>query len=74
MKAFTDLADLPEDKRIEIIAEAAKTQTVGFVVDDHPKADRYCEKLAKYPAIRVIDRVDGPVAGAVLVRVGPKGN
>lgn len=74
MKAFADLADLPEDDRIAIIAESAKTHIVGFVVDDHPKADRYCEKLAKYPAIRVIDRADGPTTGAVIVRVGPKGN
>lgn len=73
MKGYADLADLPEDKRIEIIAAtAARGEVVGFVVDDEPKADRYIMKLMKrFPACRIIDRRPGPVAGTVLVRVGP---
>lgn len=72
MKAYADLADLPEDKRITVIAGvAAAGQIVGFVVEDEPKADRYIEKLAAYP-VRVIDRGPGPVKSTVLVRVGPK--
>lgn len=72
MKAFADLADLPEDERIQIIATtAAAGQIVGFFVDDDAKADRYVRKLAAYP-VRVIDRKAGFVKGTVMVRVGPK--
>lgn len=72
MKAYADLADLPEDERIAVIARvAAAGQIVGFVVDDDPKADRYIKKLSALP-VRIIDRGQGPVKGTVLVRVGPK--
>ena len=72
MKAYADLADLPEDERINVIARAAADgHIVGFIVDDEPKADRYIRKLAAHP-VRVIDRAPGPVKGTVLVRVGPK--
>ena len=75
MKAYADLGDLPEDDRIKVIAEtAASGEIVGFVVEDDAKADRYVEKLGKYPAVRVIDRMPGPIKGCVLVRVGAKGN
>lgn len=74
MKAFADLADLPEDERIRMIAATAESgQIVGFVVDDDTKADRYIVKLGAYP-VRVIDRGVGPVANTVLVRVGPRGH
>lgn len=74
MRGFSDLADLPEDDRIRIIADAAMTgATVGFVVDDDTKADRYIQKLGGY-RVRVIDRGPGPVRGTVLVRVGPIGH
>lgn len=73
MKAFTDLADLPEDDRIRIAAETAeKGHIVGVVVDDEPgKPERYIRKLAAYP-VRVIDRKPGPVKKTILIRVGPK--
>lgn len=72
MKAFADLADLPEDERIRIIAQTAQAgEIVGFVVDDEPKADRYIRKLRAYP-VRIIDRGPGPVKDTVMVRVGPK--
>ena len=74
MKAFADLADLPENDRIAIIAKAAEEHIVGFVVDDEPKADRYIDKLKAYPLVRFIDRGKGPVKGTVLVRVGPRGH
>lgn len=74
MKAYADLADLPEDDRIEAIARAAANCVVGFVVDDDRKADRYIEKLKAYP-VRLIDRKPLNLyrgATTVLVRVGPK--
>lgn len=78
MKAFADLADLPEDDRIAIIARTASQPdagVIGFVVDDDAKADRYISKLlAASSQVRLIDRGPGPVKGTVLVRVGPKGH
>lgn len=74
MKAYADLADLPEDERIAIIREtAASGQIVGFFVDDDAKADRYIRKLGT--AVRVIERTrDVLVNGTVFVKVGPKEN
>lgn len=70
--AFADLADLPEDERIRLIAgTAAHGHMVAFIVDDDAKADRYVTKLAKYP-VRIINREPGPVKGTIAVRVGPK--
>lgn len=72
MKAYADLAGLPEDVRIRAIADAAAAgNIVGFIVDDDAKADRYIEKLKAYP-VRFIDRKVGPVEKTVMVRVGPK--
>lgn len=71
MKSFADLADLPEDDRIRIIAETAQTQIVGFFVDDDKKADRYIRKLGN--RVRLIERKsDVLVKGTVFVKVGPK--
>ena len=71
-KGFADLADLPEDERIRLIAgTAAHGHVIAFIVEDDQKADRYIAKLAKYP-VRVIDRSAGPVKGTIAVRVGPK--
>lgn len=78
MKAFADLADLPEDDRITIIAQTASAPgagIIGVVVDDDAKADRYIAKLLKASSqVRIIDRGPGPVKGSVLIRVGPKGH
>jgi hypothetical protein len=73
VKGYADLADLPEDDRITSIGKtAAAGNVVGVVVDDDAKADRYIKKLSRrFPNVRVIDRGAGPVAGTVLVRVGP---
>lgn len=71
MRSFADLADLPEDERIRIIAETAQTQVVGFFVDDDAKADRYIRKLGT--RVRVIERKPNVlVKGTVFVKVGPK--
>lgn len=57
MKAFADLADLPEDDRIRVIGETAEQgQRVGFFVDDDAKADRYVEKLTRLYRVQVVDR------------------
>ena len=81
MKAFADIADHDEDTRIDMIGKATmsgkptsaeKPLIIGFVVEDHTKADRYVKKLQeKFPTIRIIDRFDGPIANTVTVRVGP---
>ncbi len=71
MKAFADLADLPEDDQIRIIAETAQSQVVGFFVDDDVKADRYIRKLGD--RVRVIERRSNVlVKGTVFIKVGPK--
>lgn len=71
MRAFADLADLPEDERITIIREvAASGNIVAVIVDDDAKADRYVRKLGA--TVRIIDRSPGPVKNTILVRIGPK--
>lgn len=75
MKAFADLADLPEDDRIRIIGETAVQtgQRIGFVVDDAVKADRYIEKLLRlFPALTVLSYGAGPVKDTVMVAVRKK--
>ena len=73
MKAYADLADLPEDDRIDIIGRSAETTVVGFFVDDDKKADRYIAKLLKRFAVRLIERkANVLVKDTVFVRVGPK--
>jgi len=72
MKAFADLADLPEDKRIAIIGDVASGGlVVGFVVEDAEKADRYVKKLLERFKVRIVGRGPGPIDKTVLVRVGP---
>ncbi len=73
-KGFADLADLPEDDRIEIIGRnAMQGQRVGFIVDDDEKADRYIEKLTSRFNVEVASRGPGPVEGhSILVIVVKK--
>ena len=72
-EGFADLADLPEDDRIEIIGRTAEAgKKVAFVVDDDEKADRYVRKLIERHAVRVLSRGPGPVKSTV-VTVGPIG-
>lgn len=72
---YADLADLDEDKRIEIIGRTVLDQrkTVAFVTDlDRGKADRYIAKLLKrFPTIVIVGRFDGPVPNTVTVKCAP---
>lgn len=79
MIPYKDLADLPEDERIQQIGEKAMKDrlVVGFFVDSEgpdgfAKADRYISKLkAGFPGIHVMHRGEGLVADTKLVKVGP---
>lgn len=72
MTSYADLADYPEDTRIEAIGKAASAgNLVAFVVDDDEKADRYIKLLLERFKVRVADRGAGPVANTVMVRIGP---
>jgi len=72
MTVYSDIADLPEDRRIATIAAyAAAGHIVGFIVDDDAAADRYVRKLADC-GVRIIDRKPFSVGHTVMVRVGPR--
>lgn len=73
---FADLADLDEDRRIQIIGETVvrEQKVVGVVTDSEPgKAERYIQKvLSRHPGVVLIGRQSGPVADTTLLRFGPK--
>jgi len=72
MTGYADLADYPEAEQIDAIGMlAAQGSIVGFVVDDEEKADRYLIQLHARHRVRLVGRGPGPVAGSILVRVGP---
>ncbi len=77
MSQYRDVADLPEDVRIDLIGKTAMQQrkTVAFLTDAEPgKADRYISKLLeRFPGIEVLSRSDGPIPDVVYVTVAPKG-
>jgi len=67
---YCDLKALAEDDRIATIARTVLQlgKSVGFLVDDDAKADRYCAKLTeRFPEITVAARL--PMQGGILVRV-----
>lgn len=71
---YKDIADVPEDERITKIAEYAMAhpgKKIAFITDSVPgKADRYIEKLTtRFPKVKVISRVKGPIPEAVTVTV-----
>lgn len=48
-----DLYNVEEDKRITAIGEMVMAgNTVGYVVEDMPKAERYIEKIKKLACFR----------------------
>lgn len=81
LQGFADLHKLPEDKRIEVIAQALRKQwakepdyIVGIAVDDLPgKADRYAQKiLAALPeAYEVMPRTTQKGA-FTFIKIGKK--
>lgn len=80
LKGFSDLGDLPENERINIIGKtlmaapqssADKPMIIGVVVDNETVARRYIRKIEKrFPRIKLIDHTPGPVLGTVLIRLG----
>jgi hypothetical protein len=76
MKGYSDLANLPEDKRIEIIGRTVVTsrQTVAVAIDDEPKkVARYIRKLNdRNPGLLNIEQVAGVVPNTVTLRVAAK--
>lgn len=73
-KAYADVANLPEDDRIKVIAEQVTSvpgSIVGFIVEDHKKAERYLRKLAHHrPGIMQVERLEHNAGlNAVLVRI-----
>lgn len=75
-KGFADLADLPEDARIDIIGRTVVElgKTVAVCLDDQPaKVERYIAKLrARFPAVVVLEQITGPVAGVITLKLGPQ--
>lgn len=71
--AFADLADLPEDERIKVIAHYVRDHglTVAVCIDDVPgKPERYAKKLRKH-GCRIIEQFAGPVPETITLKVGP---
>lgn len=75
-EAFLDTHKLSEDQRIDVIGHAVTEhgKTVAVCVDDVVgKPERYIKKLKeRFPGVVVLERVKGPVAGVVTIRVGPQ--
>lgn len=70
---YADLKNLSEDERITLIGRTATVhkKTIGVIVDDQQKADRYKQKLtAQFPDLEVICEFN--FAGSRVVKVGPK--
>lgn len=70
VKAFANLAELPEDARIEIIGRTAENnQRVAFIVEDQEKADRYMKKLTERFNVSIASQLPGPVPETICVVV-----
>ena len=70
-QGYADLAYMPEDERIELIARYVNNgYAVGVVVDDLPgKPERYMAKLEAH-GCKVVSLGKGP-PGIVTLRVSP---
>jgi hypothetical protein len=75
LPVYADLYSLTEDERIQVIGETVMRhrKTVAFVTDADPgKHNRYIDKLeALFPGIVILEKLKGPVANTVTVKVGP---
>lgn len=76
MPDYLDIADADEDSRIDLIGRSVveSGKTVAFFTDADPgKADRYIKKLTdRFPGLKILGRFNGPIAGVVTVKVGPR--
>ncbi len=76
MKGYADLASLPENQRIEIIARcvADDKQTVAVALEnDEKKITRYERKLhSARPGLLEIECVGGLVPDTITLRIKPK--
>lgn len=73
MTKYADLADLPEDDRVDIIGRTAEGgQKVAFVVEDDLKADRYIRKLSARFNVEIEKRCAGPVKDTISVIVAKR--
>lgn len=69
---YTDMGDLPEDKRIELIAakiHAEPWKRIHFIVESEEKAKRYLEKLAKLNVVEASRMLNTPIQGAIMIKV-----
>lgn len=72
-KGYSDLAELSEDERIELIARSVLENgaTVGVALDDRQeKVDRYTRKL-EAAGCEVEEEVHSIFPGVVVLRVKP---
>lgn len=70
---FADLADLPEDERLDAVAHyvCGHGLTAAVCMDDIPgRPERYARKLRAL-GCRIISRSKGPVPGVITLKVGP---
>ena len=72
---YADLHDLPEDERITIMGNvASEGKPTRVMVDDEPaEVARTISKVTS--TIRwgwVIEQLDSPIAGVVMLRFGPR--
>lgn len=77
-EGYADLADLPEDQRIQVIGEfiLRTGKTTVVCTDDLPgKPERYVRKiLNKFPTLSIGKTFKGPTPGCVAIQVGPPGH
>lgn len=72
---YADIANLPEDDRIELIGRQVQKMGAGKIVafltdDEVGKPERYIEKLRKrFPGLVVVDKRKGPIENVVTVRI-----
>lgn len=70
---FADLAHLPEDERIVLMAKYCKEgNTIACVTDADPKkAERYIEKMVAQ-GVRHTETAPGPIPKTVLLGFAPE--
>lgn len=79
LKGYADLADLPENKRLDVIAEYVLTgMKVAVCVDDDPpeKLERYKKKLLNRVKRPIVFEYSGagPVSGTSMFTVRLENN